>query len=68
MIIGCDYHPAFQQIGFVDTDTGAPKNAKKVSGKGSRLRESDWTAFLSDLEFGIQGAEAEAQAKAPSSV
>src|SRR5712691_10056854 len=22
MIIGCDYHPAFQQIGFVDTDTG----------------------------------------------
>jgi hypothetical protein len=23
MIIGCDYHPAFQQIAFVDTDTGA---------------------------------------------
>jgi transposase len=22
MIIGCDYHPAFQQIVFVDTDTG----------------------------------------------
>jgi transposase len=22
MIIGCDYHPAFQQIAFVDTDTG----------------------------------------------
>jgi len=21
-IIGCDYHPAFQQIAFVDTDTG----------------------------------------------
>jgi hypothetical protein len=22
IIIGCDYHPAFQQIAFVDTDTG----------------------------------------------
>ena len=22
MIIGCDYHPAFQQIAFVDSDTG----------------------------------------------
>ena len=22
MIIGCDYHPGFQQIGFVDTETG----------------------------------------------
>jgi hypothetical protein len=22
MIIGCDYHPGFQQIAWVDTDTG----------------------------------------------
>jgi len=22
MIIGCDYHPAFQQIAFVDTESG----------------------------------------------
>ena len=22
LIIGCDYHPAFQQIAFADTDTG----------------------------------------------
>src|SRR5437764_14180064 len=22
LIIGCDYHPAFQQIAFVDTETG----------------------------------------------
>ncbi len=22
MIIGCDYHPGFQQIAYVDTDTG----------------------------------------------
>jgi hypothetical protein len=23
LIIGCDYHPGFQQIAFVDTETGA---------------------------------------------
>lgn len=23
MIIGCDYHPSFQQIAFVETETGA---------------------------------------------
>ena len=22
IIIGCDYHPGFQQIAFVDTETG----------------------------------------------
>jgi hypothetical protein len=22
VIIGCDYHPSFQQIAFVDTETG----------------------------------------------
>jgi len=22
LIIGCDYHPSFQQIAYVDTDTG----------------------------------------------
>jgi len=22
IIVGCDYHPGFQQIAFVDTDTG----------------------------------------------
>ena len=22
LIIGCDYHPSFQQIAFVDTETG----------------------------------------------
>ena len=22
LIIGCDYHPGFQQIAFVDTETG----------------------------------------------
>jgi len=28
LIIGCDYHPAFQQIAFVDTDTGELQEAR----------------------------------------
>ena len=28
IIIGCDYHPGFQQIAFVDTDTGELKEGK----------------------------------------
>jgi len=27
-IIGCDYHPGFQQIAFVDTDTGELKERR----------------------------------------
>ena len=27
LIIGCDYHPSFQQIAFVDTDTGELQEA-----------------------------------------
>jgi transposase len=34
LIIGCDYHPAFQQIAFVDTETGSCK-----SGDWSTLRQ-----------------------------
>ena len=30
MIIGCDYHPGFQQIAFVDTETGELQERKSV--------------------------------------
>ena len=47
MIIGCDYHPAFQQIAFVDTETGelrraataAPRRKRRSSTVISRPRE-----------------------------
>jgi hypothetical protein len=50
LIIGCDYHPGFQQIAFVDTETGEyrkeaeefynPLKERKVRGciNGSRTR------------------------------
>jgi len=50
LIIGCDYHPAFQQIAFVDTDTGdygeqrlahsegAEKFYRDLAGQGKKVR------------------------------
>jgi transposase len=50
LIIGCDYHPSFQQIAFVDTDTGEfqerrlehPEEAEKfyrgLGGQGMKVR------------------------------
>ena len=49
-IIGCDYHPAFQQIAFVDTETGErqerrlehPEEAEKfyrdLAAQGKKVR------------------------------
>ncbi len=34
IIIGCDYHPGFQQIAFVDTETGACAQMKRRSVEG----------------------------------
>src|SRR5260370_13680646 len=50
LIIGCDYHPAFQQIAFVNTDTGelqerrlehreeAEKFYRDLAGQGMKVR------------------------------
>ena len=50
IIIGCDYHPSFQQIAFVDTDTGefqerrlahreeAEKFYRDLAARGGKLR------------------------------
>ena len=38
LIIGCDYHPGFQQIAFVDTETGELQE-KRVVVRFSRARK-----------------------------
>jgi len=50
LIIGCDYHPSFQQIAFVDTETGefqerrlehreaAEKFYRELAGQGKKVR------------------------------
>jgi|SRR5215472_2173914 len=61
MITGCDFHPGFQQISYIDQETGSTRNAvgaiaervEFMNGRGglydTRLvqRESKW-ACLSD--------------------
>src|SRR5450755_2580797 len=60
IIIGADYHPGFQQIAFVDTDTGEIQEGRLVhraeaetfyrdlgaGGKGSRGDGGEWTCAL----------------------
>jgi hypothetical protein len=36
LIIGCDYHPGFQQIAFVDTEIGEVRRTATDSPRGSR--------------------------------
>jgi len=47
IIIGCDYHPGFQQIAFVDTDTG------EVQERRLEQREEAET-FYRELEATVQ--------------
>jgi hypothetical protein len=35
IIVGCDYHPGFQQIAFVDTETGGTARATTRASGGS---------------------------------
>ena len=58
-IIGCDYHPSFQQIAFVDTDTGEFQE--------QRLAHREAEKFYRDLAArGVKvrvGMEASGQAR-----
>ena len=38
MIIGCDFHPSWQQIAWVDTETGEADEQKLVNGSGEAKR------------------------------
>jgi hypothetical protein len=50
IIIGCDYHPGFQQIAFVDTDTGELQERRRIWNHrggfrgllGLSLEKHDW--------------------------
>ena len=34
MIVGCDFHPSWQQVAVVDTETGRVEERKLVHGDG----------------------------------
>ena len=35
IIVGCDYHPGFQQIAFVDTETGELQERRLEHGEAA---------------------------------
>jgi transposase len=37
-IVGCDFHPSWQQIAVLDTDTGEVRECKLVNGNGEAER------------------------------
>jgi transposase len=63
IIIGCDYHPGFQQIAFVDSDTGELSEARlghkeeveqfyrELSKRGVTVRVGAWKQV--DMRAGL---------------
>ena len=49
MIIGCDYHPGFQQIAMLDTETGELQERRLA-------HREEAEAFYRDLGAGSEGA------------
>ena len=51
LIIGCDYHPGFQQIAFVDTETGELGERRL----GHREEAEQFYGELKQRSLGVQG-------------
>jgi len=60
MIIGCDYHPGFQQIALLDTETA--RNCESGAGVSGRKRKR-FTAISGRTGVGCGGDEASGQAR-----
>jgi len=60
LIIGCDYHPGFQQIAYVDTDTGELQERRLVH----RQEAEEFYRALKQQQIGVRvGMEASGQAR-----
>jgi transposase len=60
LIIGCDYHPGFQQIAYVDTDTGELQERRLVH----RQEAEEFYRTLQPQQIGVRvGMEASGQAR-----
>src|SRR5262249_62112732 len=58
-IVGCDYHPSFQQIAFVDTETGELKEQRLMHREGA---EEFYRALAASGQRGGVGMEASGHA------
>ena len=60
LIIGCDYHPGFQQIAFVDTETGEVRERRLTH----REEAEQFYRDLKDRGFTVRvGMEASGHAR-----
>jgi transposase len=60
IIVGCDYHPSFQQIAFVDTETGELKEERLMHREGA---EEFYRALLATGQRVRVGMEASGHAR-----
>jgi hypothetical protein len=54
-IIGCDYHPGFQQIAFVDTDTGELQERRLEHREEAEKFYRDLSAQEVKVRVGMEG-------------
>jgi len=56
LIIGCDYHPSFQQIAFVDTETGELQEQRLGHSEGAEKFYRDLAAGSRKLRVGMEAS------------
>jgi transposase len=56
MIIGCDYHPGFQQIAFVDTETGELQERRLEHREGAEKFYRDHAARGMKVRLGMEAS------------
>jgi len=59
LIIGCDYHPGFQQIAFVDTETGELEERRL----GHREEAEEFYGLLKQRSVGGAGGDGSQRAR-----
>src|ERR1700694_2875980 len=56
IIIGCDYHPGFQQIAFVDTETGDCGEQRLAHSEGAEKFYRDLGAHGKKVRVGMEAS------------
>jgi hypothetical protein len=56
IIIGCDYHPGFQQIAFVDTETGDYGEQRLEHSEGAEKFYRDLAAQGKKVRVGMEAS------------
>ena len=51
LIIGCDYHPGFQQIAFVDTESG---ECRRTAAELTAKKRSSFTGELKQRNLAVR--------------